>query len=406
LKTALDRLIVDLDDTLLRLLADPHRTVAGLSRQELAETFFELVVAEFGIAPPEPGQEDAWGDRFTAHLCLVETYESAGRPESFPFKQVLPPPVHWDRCRGFLGKWQHHELFKSAFRQRAKAIDGQYPLGPWAAELAPTPVSGAFLNVEKALWAEAQRELAGIQSKADAVAFARERRKTFQARAEGFWAREGEVPGWRALARMAGVILSAQEALDEFDQYTTPAVMVEAYTRRWWGIDRDYRRFRVELDRGAGGLDAALKWTERIYHDYLDEVNSRFTETIAREGTWPLKGQALGGSTLWEQPARGAKGLLEPAAARPQATYGGQDLVPDLFSKAAALMDSLVHNHPFVDGNKRTGITTASLFLVRNGYRLTTTHPELEAFTRRVAEARPDMAEIADWLQAHSVPLE
>jgi death-on-curing protein len=98
-------------------------------------------------------------------------------------------------------------------------------------------------------------------------------------------------------------------------------------------------------------------------------------------------------------------GLLESAAARPQATYGGQDLYPDLFFRAAALMDSLVHNHPFVDGNKRTGITAAALFLVRNGYRLTTTHPELEAFTRRVAEARPDMAEIADWLQTHSVPL-
>jgi death-on-curing protein len=98
-------------------------------------------------------------------------------------------------------------------------------------------------------------------------------------------------------------------------------------------------------------------------------------------------------------------GLLESAAARPQATYGGQDLYPNLFSRAAALMDSLVHNHPFVDGNKRTGITAAALFLVRNGYRLTTINPELEAFTRRVAEARPDMAEIADWLQAHSVPL-
>jgi death-on-curing protein len=99
-------------------------------------------------------------------------------------------------------------------------------------------------------------------------------------------------------------------------------------------------------------------------------------------------------------------GLLESAAARPQATYGGQDLDPDLFSRAAALMDSLVHNHPFVDGNKRTGITAAGLFLVRNGYRLTTTNPELEAFTRRVAEARPDITVIADWLQTHSVPLE
>jgi hypothetical protein len=275
----------------------------------LAGPSFELVVAEFGIEPPEPGQEDAWGDRFTAHLCLVKTYASAGRPESFPFKQVLPPPVHSNRCRSFLSKWQHHELFKTVFRRRARAIDGQYPLGSWATELAPTPVGGAFLNVERALWGKIQAELDAIQSKADVIAFAGERRATFQDRAEGFWAREGEVPGWRALARMADVVLGAQGALDELDQYSTAAAMVEAYTGRWWEIDRDYRRFRVELDRGAGGLDAALKWTERIYHDYLDEVNARFTHLVADEGSWPSGGQVLGGSTLWDRPAGDAEGL-------------------------------------------------------------------------------------------------
>ncbi len=99
-------------------------------------------------------------------------------------------------------------------------------------------------------------------------------------------------------------------------------------------------------------------------------------------------------------------GLLESAAARPQATFGGQDLYPGLFSKAAALMDFLIHNHPFVDGNKRTGVTASALFLLHNSYRLTATNSELEVFTRRVADFRPDISEIADWLQIHTVPLE
>jgi death-on-curing protein len=55
-------------------------------------------------------------------------------------------------------------------------------------------------------------------------------------------------------------------------------------------------------------------------------------------------------------------GLLEAAVARPQATFDGQDLYPDRFAKAAALMASLVGNHPIVDGNKRVGITAAGLF--------------------------------------------
>ncbi len=74
--------------------------------------------------------------------------------------------------------------------------------------------------------------------------------------------------------------------------------------------------------------------------------------------------------------------------ARPWATSGSRDLYPDLFSKAVALMDFLLHNHPFVDGNKRTGVAAAVLFPRQNGYRLAATNEELEEFTLRVAESR------------------
>ena len=70
-------------------------------------------------------------------------------------------------------------------------------------------------------------------------------------------------------------------------------------------------------------------------------------------------------------------GLLAAAVARPQATFDGADLYPDLFTKAAAFMASLVNNHPFVDGNKRVGITAVGLFLRRNGYRITATNAAL-----------------------------
>ena len=95
-------------------------------------------------------------------------------------------------------------------------------------------------------------------------------------------------------------------------------------------------------------------------------------------------------------------GGLESALARPQASFGGADLHPGVMSKAAALMDAIVRNHPFVDGNKRAGIATAALFLQRNGYRLTATNPALEAFTMHVTTAKPDIEEIATWFRAHT----
>ena len=56
--------------------------------------------------------------------------------------------------------------------------------------------------------------------------------------------------------------------------------------------------------------------------------------------------------------------MLLSALGRAQASFDEQDLYPDLFSKTAALMDSLIRNHPFVDDNKRTGVTAAGLFCI------------------------------------------
>lgn len=97
-------------------------------------------------------------------------------------------------------------------------------------------------------------------------------------------------------------------------------------------------------------------------------------------------------------------GLLQSAVARPQATFDGHDLYPDLFHKAAALMESLAQNHPFVDGNKRTAITAASLFLLRNGRRVNSTNSELEQFTLWVVNEHPSQTAIATWFRDNSSP--
>jgi death-on-curing protein len=98
-------------------------------------------------------------------------------------------------------------------------------------------------------------------------------------------------------------------------------------------------------------------------------------------------------------------GLLESAVARPQETFDDNELYPDLFTKAAALMDSLVNNHPFVDGNKRTGISAAGLFLRLNGWKLSASSVDVEVCTLRVATEGMEIAELATWLQENSVQI-
>jgi death on curing protein len=98
--------------------------------------------------------------------------------------------------------------------------------------------------------------------------------------------------------------------------------------------------------------------------------------------------------------------LLLSAVGRPQASFNDQDLIPDIFTKAAALMDSLIRNHPFIDGNKRTGISAAGLFLIRNGYKIAASNTELETLTLEVTRAEKSILGIAGWFREHGTPVE
>jgi death-on-curing protein len=96
--------------------------------------------------------------------------------------------------------------------------------------------------------------------------------------------------------------------------------------------------------------------------------------------------------------------MLLSAAERPKASFDGQDLYPDPVSKAAALMESLIRNHPFIDGNKRVGVAATGLFLLQNGYRLTASNADLADFALGVAQSRYTLEEIKTWLHAHIQP--
>jgi len=94
---------------------------------------------------------------------------------------------------------------------------------------------------------------------------------------------------------------------------------------------------------------------------------------------------------------------LESALAQPRMSFGGDDLYPTVVEKAAALGFSLIKNHPFVDGNKRTAHAAMETFLVLNGYEVSASVTDQEQIILHVAASQVDRTEFTAWLQAHTV---
>ena len=97
------------------------------------------------------------------------------------------------------------------------------------------------------------------------------------------------------------------------------------------------------------------------------------------------------------------EGLLESALAQPRATLGGEYLLPDIWSMAAAYGFHLCRNHAFLDGNKRVAAVAMIAFLRANGEQVRYDEVELYVTMMAVAEGTLDKVSLADWLRGHAL---
>ena len=108
----------------------------------------------------------------------------------------------------------------------------------------------------------------------------------------------------------------------------------------------------------------------------------------------------LAGRLLGNPPPVREVGLLGAAVARPRTTVFGDDAYPDLWTKAAALLQSVVKGHPLVDGNKRLGWLATATFLEINEVGVTSiSNEDVYRFVMDVAAGKDDVDRLADALR-------
>lgn len=97
------------------------------------------------------------------------------------------------------------------------------------------------------------------------------------------------------------------------------------------------------------------------------------------------------------------EGALLSALERPNSGFGDVEFYPSPAEKAAAILESVVKNHPFVDGNKRTGYTLMRFTLLKNGLDISATEEERYSFVVQVASGEIEYEAILAWIQQRSV---
>ena len=100
------------------------------------------------------------------------------------------------------------------------------------------------------------------------------------------------------------------------------------------------------------------------------------------------------------------KNLLASAVNTPFQTFMGNDLYPTIYDKAAQLCYGIANNHPFTDGNKRTALHSMYVYLIINGFDITTSQQEVENLIINVAAGNMTNVELTQWLRENTIQLD
>jgi death-on-curing protein len=99
------------------------------------------------------------------------------------------------------------------------------------------------------------------------------------------------------------------------------------------------------------------------------------------------------------------EGLMLSAIARPYQTFDGEALYTSVFERSAAIAESLIVNHPFVDGNKRTGFLAMLALLEMEGFKLIASQDDAYAFTISISTGSISFDQIVAWLKANTAAI-
>ena len=124
----------------------------------------------------------------------------------------------------------------------------------------------------------------------------------------------------------------------------------------------------------------------KIYFLTLEEVLEIHSDQLQRYG---------GGPGIRDQ------GLLISALAQPSSSFQGQYLHSSLFHMAAAYLFHIVKNHPFIDGNKRTGVVSSLMFLALNEIEIELSEDEMEKMVLDVASSKMEKDALCHWFEQH-----
>jgi hypothetical protein len=288
-RTVSEIIIPDFRDKLLLFFETPKETYNVLSSENKTDAFQKKMDSEYGFKGniEEP---DEYRYSFFAQLSFTEVYDVLKRPASFPFKDHVSNEAKIDNNIKLIKEIRSHNRYKKVYYDLIFQIEKNYDVKNFVTPYSLNPDIETF----KIFDLEALRELNDLarkcETKKDFIDLISKNSDLIDKKSNGFWGKEGDIREWSQLLTLGKMMRLIKDFDQETNNIKNEQDLIKRYCERYYEIDQLYRKYITDSNEIEDSLEYIYEWIEKFYINYLDKLNSSFSEKIFKKGEWKLAG--------------------------------------------------------------------------------------------------------------------
>lgn len=281
---AQEKLIGDLEKTILDVAAAPDIEWKTLETKGLVSEFTAMVRERYGYAEPATSPS-VWIQGLVQMLALTETYLGYGERADFPFADRLPPILVREHHKQLLDRWLKDAEGRPVWERWIKEVEPRLDLSEWAAD--KQGCSFALPHLVALRWRRILAEFDDAAGRGSStLEFFNKHRSYIKREVEFGRANPSPIGAWGVLAELDAFLSSCSEALSRVERANSASDLARIYVAETDRIDGGHIRLRSSAM--SHGLPAISKVADRTYASYTNPMNEKFFGLYAAQGNCDL----------------------------------------------------------------------------------------------------------------------
>ncbi len=296
-RTGSELILPDFREKLLQFFECPKETYQALECENKIEAFQKKMVSEYGFKD-NIVESDSYRYNFFRQMCFTEVYAVLNKPASFPFDEFIPEEDKIENNINLIKDIRGHNRYKKIYYDLIFQIEKNYDIKSFAKSYSLNPDVETF----KIFDLEALRELNDLaqkcETKNDFINLISKSADLINKKSKGFWGKEGDIREWSQLSTLNRMMKLIGDFNQEIKNIHNEQTLIKRYCERYYEIDQLYRKYITDSNEIEDSLESIYEWIEKFYIDYLDKLNSSFSEKIFKKEKWELEGFLFQGDFL------------------------------------------------------------------------------------------------------------